>query len=182
MKKYELYSALPPEELKKRLVWEVGVENEQYKKRFKIVLRWTGEYRFTFRTVEYRKYSGVVAGWTAGLGWLAFGFWAGISKNASYSPVFHGQIAPDGAGSVISGHFRQLALGWIVGGAMAVVIAWNAVAGWAVRALLAAVLCIPVAAPLLRPDRTEGAGELWDVLEYILAFIETDQKQEIEKE
>ncbi len=176
MKRYELYSALPPEELKKRLVWEVGVENEQYKKRFKIVLRWTGEYRFTFRTVEYCKSSGVFAGWTAGLGWLSFGFWAGAIWSASYSPVFHGQIAPDGAGSVISGHFRQAALWWFVGAA---VIVWNAVAGRAVWALLAAVLCIRMAYPL---DRTRGAGELWDVLEYILSFIETDRKQEIEKE
>lgn len=183
MKRYELYSGLSPEELKKRLTWEVSVENEQYKKRFKIILRWTGKYEFTFRTEEYSRASGVDAGGAAGPGWLSAGFWAGTSWSAAYSPVFCGQIAPDGAGSVISGHFRQVALGWAVGIIMvAAIAAAGAVWGQTGWALLAAVLCIPMAYSLLRPDRTRAAGELWDVLEQILAFIEDERKQEIEKE
>ena len=97
--------------------------------------------------------------------------------------MFCGQIAPHGDGSIISGHFRQVALGWIVGGVMAAcIVAAGAVWGRTDVALFAAILCAPMVWSLTRPDRTGAAGELWDVLENILMSIETDRNNEIEKE
>ncbi len=183
MKRYELYSALPPEELKKRLAWEIAVENEQYKKQFRIVLRWTGEYGFTFRTEEYTRDCGAYSSARVGTRGASLGFGFGAGRSMGYSPVFCGQIAPHGDGSVISGHFRQVALGWIVGGVMAAcIVAAGAVWGRTDVALVAAALCVPVLRMLLRPDRTGAAGELWDVLENILASIETGRSNEIEEE
>lgn len=181
---FSLHSALPPEELKRRLAWETAVENEQYKKRFKIVLRWREEYRFTFRTVEHSSGSGACRSAEAGLRSASVGFGAGAGWSAAYSPVFCGQIAPDGAGSMISGCFRQPLWGWAVcvGGVYGLGFISCAVTGQYWIYAIALLLGLPMFRDFLFPDRTRAAGELWDVLEYILAFIEAERKQEIEKE
>lgn len=184
MRHYELHSGLPPEELKRRLAWETAVENEQYKKRFKIVLRWKGKHGFTFRTVEYTSASGACRSASAERRGVSMNAGFGESWSAGYSPVFCGQIAPDGDGSVISGHFRQPLWGWavVVGGVYGLGFISCAITGQYWIYAIVVLLGLPMFRDFLFPDRTRAAGELWDVLEYVLAFIETERKQEIEKE
>ena len=184
MKRYEFHSALPPQELKKRLAWEVAVENEQYKKRFKIVLRWKGEYAFTFRTVDYASGSGAYRSANAERRGVSLNAGLGESWNAAFSPVFCGRILPNGDGSVISGYFRQPLWGWavFVGGVYGLGFISCAIAGQYWIYAIAVLLGLPMFRDFLFPGRTRAAGELWDVLEYVLAFIETERKQEIDKE
>ncbi len=184
MKKFEFHSALPPEELKKRLIWETAVENEQYKKRFKIALRWKGEYAFAFHTVEYTSGSGAYRSASAERRGVSMNFALGESWNAAFSPVFCGQVAPDGAGSVISGCFRQPLWGWAVcvGGVYGLGFISCAVTEQYWIYVIALILGIPMFRDFLFPERTKGAGELWDVLGYLIAHIETERKHEIEKE
>lgn len=184
MKEYRLYSTLPPEELKRRLVWETAVENEQYKKRFKIVLRWKREYAFTFRTVEYTSGSGAYRSASAEHRGASLNVGLGESWSAAFSPVFCGRIFPDGGGSVISGYFRQPLWGWAVcvGGVYGLGFISCAITGQYWIYAIAVLLGLPMLRDFLFPDRTRAAGELWDVLEYVLTFIETERKQEIEKE
>ena len=181
---FSLHSALPPEELKRRLAWETAVENEQYRKRFKIVLRWKGEYAFTFRTVEYTCGSGAYRSASAERRGTSLNVGLGESWSAAFSPVFCGRILLDGDGSTICGYFQQPLWAWLVfiGGIYGFGFIPCAVTGqyWIYAIVLA--LGIPMFRCFLFPDRTKAAGELWDVLEYVLAFIETEQKQEIEKE
>ncbi len=173
MKKYEFHSVLPPEELKKRLIWETAVENEQYKKQFKIALRWKGEREFTFYTVGYNGGSGAYRSAEAGTRGASMDFWAGAGWSAAFSPVFCGQIAPDGAGSVISGHFRQPLWGWAVciGGVHGLGVISCAVTGRYWIYVIALILGIPMFRDFLFPERTKGAGELWDMLEYLVETV-----------
>lgn len=184
MKTYEFHSTLPPEELKRRLVWETAVENEQYKKRFKIVLRWKGEYAFSFRTVEYSGGSGAYRSASAEHRGVSLNFGFGESWSAAFSPVFCGRILPDGDGSVISGCFQQPLWAWLVfiGGIYGLGFIFCAVTGRYWIYAIVVFLGLPMFRDFLFPDRIRAAGELWDVLEYVLAFIETERKQEIDKE
>lgn len=171
---FYLHSALPPVELKDRLDLEVRVQNNLHEKECKIVLKWRDEGRFTVYMVSYEHSSGVYRSAGAGHGRISLGGGFGESRSASYSPVYCGQIAPDGEGSVISGHFRQLLWAWFI----CVLIFGGGFLACAVEKeylvyLVVLVLGMPMLQSCLAPERTESAGELWDALEFLVGTVDS---------
>ena len=181
---FYLYSALPMTELRDRLDLEVRVQNNLRKKEFKIVLNWKDESRFTVYRMDYESGSGGCRSIRVGHKRLSLSIGFGESRWTSYSAVFCGQIAPDGEGSVLYGHFGQVALGWFVGGVALASIIMAVLMGRADVALVLTVMSAPAFWMLIRPERTGGAGKLWDTLEYLvetvdgLAAEESKQKED----
>ena len=171
---FYLYSTLPPAELKDRLDLEVRVQNNLHQKELKIALKWKNEGRFTAYMMDYGDGFGIYRSMGARHKRvsLSAGFWE--SKSVGYSPVYCGQIAPDGAGSVIFGHFRQPLWAWLV----CIVLLYGvgflscAMTGQYWIYLIALVLGIPMFRDFVAPQRTRPAGELWEALEYLLETVD----------
>ncbi|MDE6588949.1 MAG: hypothetical protein K2K53_01105, partial [Oscillospiraceae bacterium] len=100
---FYLYSILPPAELKVRLDREVRVQNNLHEKEFKIVLKWKDESRFTTYMMDYGGSSGSYRSVGVGPKRISLSVGFGVSRYVSYSPVYCGQIASNGEGSMISG-------------------------------------------------------------------------------
>lgn len=169
---FYLHSILPPAELRYRLDLEVRVQNNLHQEEFKFVLNWKDESRFTVYRMEYERGSGGFRSAGAGHGRLSLDIGFGESRWTSYTAVFCGQIVPDGEGSTIFGCFGQVALGWFVGGVVLASILMAALMGRADVALVLAVVGAPALWMLIRPERTRGAGELWDALESLVETID----------
>lgn len=169
-----LHSILSPAELRDKLGLEVRVQNNLHKKECKVVLRWKDENRFTVYRIDYEGGSEAYRSVGAGHKRLSLSAGFGEGKSVGFSPVYCGQIAPDGDGSVISGHFRQPLWGWLV----CVVLLYGvgflpcAATGQYWIYLIALVLGIPMFRDFLVPQRTEPAGELWDTLEYLVEIVD----------
>lgn len=170
-----LHSILPPAQLRDKLDLEVRVQNNLHKKECRAVLRWKDENRFTVYRMDYEGGSGACGSVGAGHKRLFLSAGFGEGKSVVFSPMYCGQIASDGDGSVISGHFRQPLWGWLV----CVVLLYGAgflscvATGQYWIYLIALVLGIPMFRDFLAPQRTEPAGELWDMLEYLVATVDS---------
>lgn len=171
---FYLHSILPPAELRDKLDLEVRVQNNLHEKECRAVLKWKDENRFTIYMMDYGGGSGAYRSVGAGHKRLSLSAGLGESKYRYFSPVYCGQIVPDGDGSVISGNFRQPLWGWLV----CVVLLYGvgflscAATGQYWIYLIALVLGIPMFRDFLAPQRTEPAGELWDTLEYLVAAVD----------
>lgn len=110
MKIYEFHSRLPPEELKKRLDWEIVVENFRLEGRGKVKARWKG-----MKLRLNRWDSGVSQGAWVSKTATSFHASAKVSAEAYAPDPFRGEIFPDGTGgSVLRGgivlHWGSLCL------------------------------------------------------------------------
>ncbi len=170
---FYLHSILPPAELRDKLDLEVRVQNNLHKKECRAVLRWKDENRFTVYRMDYEGGSGVYGSVGAGHKRLSLSASLGESKYVGFSPVYCGQIVPDGTGSVIYGHFRQLWWVWLI-----CVLIYGAGFVTCVEArqylvyLVILVLGMPMILSCLQPERDESAGALWDMLEYLVATVD----------
>ena len=171
---FYLHSILPPAELRDRLDLEVRVQNSLHEKECRVRLKWKDGNRFTVYMMDHGGGSWAYRSVGAGHKRLSLSTGLGKSRCVGLSPVYCGQIAPDGDGSVISGHFRQLWWAWLV----CVVLVYGAgflscaATGQYWIYLIALALGVPMFRDFLAPQRTESAGELWDVLEYLVAAVD----------
>lgn len=171
---FDLHSILPSAELKVKLDREVRVHNSLQKGRCKLVLKWKSEDHFTICMAEYEKGPESYRSMSVGHKSVSMGAGYGTGRSVSYSTVFCGQIASDGEGSVIFGHFRQPLWAWFV----CIVLLYGvgffscAVTGKYWIYLIALILGIPMFRDFLTPQRTSPAGVLWDALEFLVATVD----------
>lgn len=162
-----LHSILPPAELKARLDREVQARNDQERGRCRFFLRWKSENRFTLCMAEYEEFVGV------GREGPSMRTGSRMRRNASYSVILCGEIAPEGNGSVIVGQFRQLLSRWFLLIIAAGCFIGLAVAGQWLACLLIAVLGVPFLYYLLNPMRSRSGGALWAELESLVATVDS---------
>ena len=164
-KMFSLRSILPPARLKMELDRQVQTHNNRERGRCRLVLKWKSKNQFTACMVEYEDSVGIECNGSIRS--------ASRRRGAVYSAMLYGKIAPDGEGSVIIGHYRQLLTMWFL-----CVIAIGCFIGFAVTGqplacLLTAALAVPLFCGLLRPERAESSGNLWDVLEFLVATVDS---------
>lgn len=170
---FYLHSILSPAELRDKLDLEVRVQNNLHEKKCKVVLRWKDENRFTVYRMDYEGGSGAYRSVEAGHKRLSLSAGFGEGRSVGFSPVYCGQIVPDGTGSVIYGYFRQLWWVWLI-----CILIYGA--GFATCAaarqylvyLVILVLGMPMILSCLQPERDESAGVLWDTLEYLVETVD----------
>ena len=165
MKNYELHSVLPPAELRAKLDRRVQTRNDQERGRSSLILRWKSEDQFTLFMVEYEDFVGIEREGAARS--------ASRGRSASYSVILCGKIAPEGNGSVIVGHFRQLLTKWFL-----LIIAAGCFIGFAITGqwfacLLTAALGVPFLYHLLNPMRSRSGEALWAELESLVATADS---------
>ncbi len=183
MRRYELHSSLPPAKLRDKLDLEVRVQNSLHKKACKVALNWKKENRFTACRMNYGSISGTYGAVGAEHRRVFLSAGVGEGKSVGFSPVYCGQIAPNEAGSVISGYFRQPLWGWavIVGGVYGLGLISCAAAGQYWIYVIVLILGIPMLRDFLFPERTKSAGELWDALECLIETVDGLAAEELKQ-
>ena len=159
-----LHSSLPPEKLRAELDRAVQVHNNRERGRCRLVLAWKSEGRFTVCMAEYEDSVGIECNGSIRS--------ASRRRGAVYSAMLYGEIAPEGSGSVIAGHYRPLLIMWLLCVIAAGCVIGFAATGQPLACLLAAVLSAPLFRGLLYPERDESSGNLWDTLEYLLETVD----------
>ena len=169
-------STLPPAELKERLKWEAAIENRMYSKQLKTVWKWKSEYTFTVYCIVSETDSGAGGYWSIGRKSAFWNFAAGTSFTAYLSPIFCGEILPEGNGSIIRGCFRERLLVWMFCmGIYGILIASLIMAkDLLIRLILLYFLVrsLWVVRDLLYPDQLQSSAALWDIFEYIVKTAE----------
>ena len=163
-KTFSLHNVLPPEELRAKLDRKVQAHNNQERGRCYLILRWKSENRFTLFMMEYEDFVGVERE----------GAMRSVKRGrgASYSPILCGEISPDGEGSVIVGHFRQLLTRWLLCVIAAGCLIGFAATGQWLACLLTAALGGWFFYSLLTPQRGRSGETLWAKLEFLAATID----------
>lgn len=174
-KVFSLRSILPPARLKMELDRQVQTHNDQERGRCRLVLKWKSENRFTACMVEYEGSVGIECNGSIRS--------ASRRRRAVYSAMLCGEITPEGDGSVIVGHYRQLLTMWFLCVIAAGCFIGFAATGQPLACLLTAALAVPLICGLLRPERTESSGNLWDTLELLVATVDShaDGREAAEK-
>ena len=173
--KFYLYSALPPEELKKRMEREARIQNRLHYKKREIVLKWKNDYEFTFRKVDHYRTSGPYRNLRAEPGRISASAGSVMwYREISYSNLLCGRIFPSEGGSMIEGCFKVLPAGCAM---LWVMCAAFVLGGLLTRqpkvALGGAAISLGVLGHWsFHLERVPSSGELWDLLEQMILTIE----------